>query len=120
MEKYFMVPLIFPNVLLKNAREVYREILLNWTKFLSYDPSLPPTTLSQYIWFNKHIKIGNNSVYFSDFLNHVFSFIGNLVDINGKYKSWDTIKYEDHLIDKKTSMTPTSSRNTKIMGKSVK
>ena len=52
------------------------------------------------MWFNKHIKIGNNSAYFSHFSNHGINFIGNLVDINGRYKSWDTIKYEYNLTDK--------------------
>ena len=28
--------------------------------------------------------------------------MGNLVDINGKYKSWDTMKYEYNLTDKET------------------
>ena len=45
-------------------------------------------------WIVYDWKIGNNSVYFSRFSNHGINFIGNLVDINGKYKSWDTIKYE--------------------------
>ena len=80
--------------------EVYREILLKWSQFLSFYPSVPSSTLSQYLWFNKHIKIGNNGVYFSHFSDHVISFIGNLVDINGKYKSWDTIKYEYNLTNK--------------------
>ena len=80
--------------------EFCREILLNWSKFLSYDPSVPSTTQSQYLWFKKHIKIGNNSVFFSHFSNHGINFISNFVDINGKYKSRDAIKYECNLIDK--------------------
>ena len=58
IEKYFgknfMDPLMFPN------------IFLNWSKFLFCDASVPSTMtiLSQYLWFNKHIKIQNNSVYF--------------------------------------------------------
>ena len=50
--------------------------------------------------FNKYIKIGNKRVYFSDYSNHGINFIGNLVDINGKYKSWDTLKYECNLTEK--------------------
>ena len=76
--------------------QFYREILLNWSKFLSYDPFVS----SQYLWFNEHIKIGNNSVYISHFSNHSINFIGNLAEINGRYKSWDTIKYEYNLTDK--------------------
>ena len=74
-----------PQYLIRKMPEFYREILLNWSKFLSYDPYVPSTILSQYLWFNKHIKIGNNSAYFSHFSNHGINFIGNLVDINGKY-----------------------------------
>ena len=40
-------------------------------------------------------------MYFSHFSNHGINFIGNLVDINGKYKSWDAMKYEYNLNDKK-------------------
>ena len=78
----------------------YGKILLNWSKFLSYNTSVPLTILSQYLWFNKYIKIRNNSVYFSHFSKHDNNFIGNLVDINGKHKSWDSIKYECNLTDK--------------------
>ena len=88
-----------PQYLIRKMLEFYREILLNWSKFLSYDPSTTLTILSQYLWFRNHINIGNNSVYFSHFLNHGINFIGNLLDINGKYKSWDTIKYEYNLTD---------------------
>ena len=72
--------------------EVYREILLNWSNFLSYDPSVLSTILSQYLWFHKHIKIENNSVYFSHFSNHGINFIRNLVDTNGKYNLWYAMK----------------------------
>ena len=56
--------------------------------------------VSQYLWFNKHIKIGNNSVYFSHFSVYGINFIGNLVDINGKYKLCYAREYEYNLTDK--------------------
>ena len=77
--------------LIRKMPEYHKETLLNWRKFLSYNSSVPSTILSQYRWFHKHIKTGNNSVYFCHFSNHSISFIGNLVDINGSYRSWDTI-----------------------------
>ena len=96
----YMDPLIFSNTLFKKMPEFYREMLRNWSKFLLNDPSLPSTILLQYLWFNKHIKTGNNSVYFSHFSNYGINFIGNLVDINGKNKSWDAIKFEYNLTDR--------------------
>ena len=80
--------------------EFYRENLLHWSKCLPYNPSIPSTILCQYRWFTKHIKIENNRVYFSHFSNHGINFIGSLVDINGKYKSWDALMYEYNLTDK--------------------
>ena len=59
-----------PQYFIRKMPEFYREILLNWSKFLSYDPSVPSTILSQYLWFNKYIKIGNNDAYFSHFSDH--------------------------------------------------
>ena len=44
--------------------------------------------------------MGNNNIYFSHFSNHGVNFIGNLVYINGKCKSCDTMKYEYTLADK--------------------
>ena len=96
-----MDPLIFPNTLFPNTRISQRNFAEpEQSKFLSYDPSVPSTILSQHLWFNKHVKIGNNSAYFSHFSNHGTNLIGNLVDINGRYKSWDTIKYEYNLTDR--------------------
>ena len=42
--------------LIRKMPEFYREILLNWSKFLSYNSSVPSNILSQYLWFNKHKK----------------------------------------------------------------
>ena len=74
-----MDSLILTNTLLEKCHN-FSEILLNTGKFLSNDLSVPSTILSQYLWFTKHVKIGNNSVYFSHFSNHDINFIGNLVD----------------------------------------
>ena len=90
--------LVISEYLIRKMSEFYEEILLNWSKFLSYDPSVPSTVLPQYQWFNKQIKIGKNSAYFSHFSNDGINFIGNLAD----------------------TMAPTSSCNAKIIGRSVK
>ena len=55
----FMDPLIFPNTLLLIEKKpgFQRKILLNWSKFLSYDPTVPSTILFQYLLFNKVSKL---------------------------------------------------------------
>ena len=45
-----------PQYHIKKMPEFCREILLNWSKFLSYDHSVPSTILSRYLWFNKQLK----------------------------------------------------------------
>ena len=83
-EKYFgknfkfQGSLDIPQYLIRKIPEYYREILLKWSKFLSYDLPVPLPILSQYLWFNKRIKIGSNN--FSHFSNYGTKFIGNLVD----------------------------------------
>ena len=68
IEKYFGKNVKFhgsldiPQYLIRKMPEFYREILLNRSKFLSYDPPVPSTILSQYLWFNKHIRIGNSVI----------------------------------------------------------
>ena len=78
-------------ILKKNTTYVTFGELEIQENFYVNDLPVPSTILPQYKWFDKLIKTGNNSVYFSDFSNHDISFIGNLVDINGKYKFRDII-----------------------------
>ena len=71
------------------------------------------------------MKIGNLSVYFSDFTSNGIRFISSMVYIKAKYKSWDTTKYGYNLINKKKkkSMHPASdswSCDTKTMSRNVK
>ena len=68
------------------------------------------TILSQNMRFDKHMKIGNLSVYFSDFTSNGIRFISSMVYIKAKYKSWNTTKYGYNLINKKKkkSMHPAS------------
>ena len=83
IEKYFKKNFQiswFPNasILLKNFAELEEIFIL-----LSY------------------YGLRNKNVYSSDFSNHAINSIGKLVEINGKYKPWDTVKYEYNLNDKK-------------------
>ena len=37
----------------KNLSSFYEEVLIRWSKHLSFPVSLPSTIKSQYLWFNK-------------------------------------------------------------------
>ena len=40
----------------------YKEIFIRWGKHLSSSAALPSTVACQFIWYNKHIQIGNKSI----------------------------------------------------------
>ena len=74
-----------PQYLIKKAR-VLKKNFAELEQISSLRSVCTIDLLSQYLWFNKDIRVANNSVYFSHFSNHGINFIGSLVDINGKYK----------------------------------
>ena len=79
---------------LKEVPNFYKEMITNWAKCLSGSPSLPSAILSQFLWFNSNIKIGNKSVFIPDFASKNINFVSQIFDENGKTKSWDYVKSE--------------------------
>ena len=95
----FLDPLIFPNTLLKKCQNFTEKFCWTGANFyLTILLYLRPYYLNIYGFIN--ISNFETIVCFSHFANHDINFVGNLVDINRKYKSWDSIKYEYNLIDK--------------------
>ena len=47
----------------------YKEIFIRWGKHLSSPATLPSTVACQFIWYNKHIQIGNKRIYLYNFSN---------------------------------------------------
>ena len=72
----------------------YKEIFIKWGKDLSSPATLPSTAACHFIWYNKHIQIGNISIYLYNFLNRNLNFVGQPFDTDGKLKSWECIKYQ--------------------------
>ena len=75
-------------------------MITSWAKCLSSSPSLPSVILSQFLWFNSNIIIGNNSIFIADFASKNINFVGQVFHENGKTKSWDYIKSEYNLQNK--------------------
>ena len=80
----------------------YKEILTRWSKYLSFPVSLPSTITSQFLWFNKYIKVDRKCIYFRDFSKKGLNFVGQLFDLEGKLKNWTPIKNEYHLLESKS------------------
>ena len=41
----------------------YKEMFIRWDKYLSSPATLPPIVACQFIWYNKHTQIDNESIY---------------------------------------------------------
>ena len=65
----------------------YKEIFIRWGKHLSSPATLMSTVASQFIWYNKHIQIGNKSIYLHNFSSKNLNFVGQLFDTDRKLKS---------------------------------
>ena len=98
-----------------NFSRFYKEILTRWSKYLSFPVSLPSTITSQFLWFNKYIKIDGKFVYFRDFSNKRLHFVGQLFDLEVKLKSGTAIKNEFHLLESER----TKEQNTNLNGLSL-
>ena len=72
----------------------YKEIFIRWGKHLSSPANLPSTVACQFIWYNKHIQIGNKNIYLYSFSNRNLYFVGQLFDTDGKLKSWECVKHQ--------------------------
>ena len=72
----------------------YKEIFIRWGKYISSPATLPSTVACQIIWYNKHIQIDNKIIYLHNFSNRNLNFVGQLNDVNGKFKSWECVKHQ--------------------------
>ena len=82
------------NSILCKFPKFYKEILIRWSKHLSSPSTLPPTVACQFVWHNKHIQIGNKSIYLDNLSNRNLNFIGQLFDTDGKLKTWECVKHQ--------------------------
>lgn len=69
--------------LLKNFPRFYQEILTRWSNDLASPATFTLTIISQFLWFNTHIKIGEKSICTNKFSNKNRNFVGQLFKISG-------------------------------------
>ena len=53
---------------------------------------VPSAILSQFLWFNSQIQIGNKSVFFSSFSERNINFVGQLFKTDGAVKLWKQLQ----------------------------
>ena len=71
---------------IKQFSSFYEEILTLWNKNTYFSFSIPLTTTSQFLWFNKYTKVDVKCIYFRDVLKKGLNFVGQLFDLEEKMK----------------------------------
>ena len=75
----------------KKLLPFYRHMLNSWSQSLSGSPETSSQILSQFLWFNKYIKIESTVIHFPKFSNKVIKFLSQLFQ-NGRIISWINLK----------------------------
>ena len=66
-------------------------MLNSWSQSLSGSPETSSQILSQFLWFNKYIKIEGTVIHFPKFSNKGINFLSQLFE-NGRIISWINLK----------------------------
>ena len=90
----------FESKLLKQFPSFYKQILMNWKKYLIASPITPSRVLSQFIWYNSYIKIDSKAVYLNSFSTKNINFVTQLFNTDGSVKNWNILKTEYTLQNK--------------------
>ena len=88
------------NVSLNLFPEFCINIFHSWKNTFAFLPLSPSCLRSQFLWFNKDIKINNKPLHFQDFSKENINFVEHLSKPSGVFKSWSEIKSEYNLEEK--------------------
>ena len=83
--------LSFKKSSLRKLLPFYRHMLNSWSQSLSGSPETSSQILSQFLWFNKYIKIEGTVIHFPKFSNKGINFLSQLFE-NGRIISWINLK----------------------------
>ena len=83
--------------MLQTFPKYFKEIITSWSRNLACKPDIPSAILSQFLWYNNVICIGNSAIHFRCFSKKGINFVSHLFDPNGQLKPWDNIRFEYNL-----------------------
>ena len=72
----------------KNIPVFYQNILQFWAEFSQSEPFTASSVLSECIWYNSHITVGDNVIRPSFFSINKAIFVADLFDNDGNVSSW--------------------------------
>ena len=82
----FLSNLLFKSYKTKFFPSFYGEIILNWKKHLVTMAEIPSCILSQYLWYNRSIKVDKASIHFLTFSEKSINYVLQLFSDNGSIK----------------------------------
>ena len=86
------IPMFFlKKASLKKLLPFYRYIFINCTKHFCSSNETPACLISQFLWFNKYIQVGDNPVWLTKFAAKNIDFLFQLFE-GGGLKSWNDLK----------------------------
>ena len=92
--------LSIPSKTINSLPSYYKDIIISWCKSYSCALEVPSLVSLQFLWYNSYIKIDNNVVCYKDFADKKITYINNLFDENGEWKSWQKILSDFQLTKK--------------------
>ena len=75
----------------------YQVLFKNWIETFSYNSDSPSCIRSQFLWFNKQLRIDNKSFILKELSDKNLNFLNQLYDPEGNVKQWEDIKQEFQL-----------------------
>ena len=84
----------FSDDIVKYFPSFCKSMFLNWNNFVHVNPSILSCILNQVLWFNELIQINRKPTFYKKFSSNKINFLMQLVDRNGGFKIWNTLKHE--------------------------
>ena len=89
--------------------EFLKQTFINWSNCFASNFKVPPCIQSNFLWYNKHILIGNKPVYLSSFSGKKVNIINSSLDCLEYFKSWNV------LIIKPVYLSSSSDKNVNFI-----
>ena len=91
--------LSFDDKLVSHFPTFFKVIFKFWMETFSYTSDSLSCIKSQFLWFNRQLKIGNKSFFFKEFSEKNLNFLNQLYEPEGNLKQWQDVKEEFQLND---------------------
>ena len=93
----FHTNLDFKSTIIMNFPLFYKSLLLHWKNSFPNFHVVASCILNEFLWYNKYIKIGGNTINFKYFSEKGINYFIHLLNNDGYFKTWTVIKAEHNL-----------------------